>query len=173
MTNLHTRIYKAAEKHARKYGATDGGRVDPKDFAQDVMVWVLENDIKENHSVFMKHRFADYMRKTLGKNGSYKQRGTRPAEYNDELYSRALFKWHERLFLEKRYLNGYFRSVKPLSRVLYLLFYGQDYSMKDLAELLGVTASRISSILKETQEQIDRNVKVLSMPVGRPKKKVD
>ncbi len=197
LREIHTR----AKRYAMAKAGYDsrGSIVDPEDFAQEVVLYVIENNREDPGPMLA--RYADYLRKQFGRVPRDETKPVTKAAKNrqaatlkvQDFYvklnnSRCVVRQNE--YVERRdipdsgkqpnlieiladniYLDNFFRKVPRERRLVYILHHKYGYPLHEIGEMVGLTESRMSHFVTETQEQIDYNLRVLKIRNrGRPKK---
>ncbi len=170
---LFKEVRRRAISFAKSKRSKSGGLVDPEDFAQEVIVYMLEKGLSDPGLLIA--RYADFMRSKFG-NVRIKQKKVTQFSLNkqnetllyNEIHDNELKPINSKIdfLVDRLYLNKYFRKVPLGFRILYVLYHKYGFEQVELASIAGLSYSRICQHIKTTQLRIDFNIK----DPQRPKK---
>lgn len=176
LREIHTR----AKRYAMfKSTHKNGSIIDPDDFAQEVVLYVLENNRDDPGPLLA--RYADYLRKQFGrvprdesrkaaKSAKLRQESTLKYISDDKGNAGAIHPNIEAL-ADNVYLPYFFRKVSLERRLVYVLHHKYEYTLQEIADMVGLSESRICHFVTETQQQIDYNLRILKLRDSRVVKK--
>jgi len=156
-------IHLSAYLYALKRGSWPGSQVDADDFAQEVVLYALENDEMVGH---LRHRYSDFLRSQYGRVsptgvGTKSQKGKKAMTLKALDLSEKVVRCNRpnpENLADMLFIDKYFRTIPPVNRIAFVLHHKYGYNLVEIAEMCGLTEARISQIVTETKRRVLNNV---------------
>lgn len=166
------KIRRIAFRFARKRGNKQGQNIDPDDFAQFCVIFVLENNKKIGNWLW---RYTDFIRKYIGHVTNDESKRKNPVQTLRQAENLLYFELNDEIdmaseidleFLADRiYFKKIFRNIKPHKQMAFILFHKYEYSVTEIGEMRGITVASMCNELKSTLVAIQNNLKMARKPL--------